>query len=206
MWILFGLLLLGLFIWAMGLWFGRGEDLSAYDHPVDPRGFDSISSPDGPSPEHQQAVSGKSRAIGGQVKGKSRKALLQFTRDFMEDVPKGKVFNCEFVSVNAGGVPAEWVLAPGVDTTRRVLYIHGGAFIAGSPNSHRTVTSCFSKVANAAVLAVDYRLMPENRRRDGVEDCRTAYQWVLENGPHGPATASRVFVGGDSAGGNLSLA
>jgi monoterpene epsilon-lactone hydrolase len=205
MWILFALLLIVLLLWALGLWFGRGEDLSAYDHAVDPRGFESFSSPDGPSPEHQQAASGI-KAMGGQVKGKSRKEMLQFTRDFMEEVPKGKAFDCEFVSVSAGGVPAEWVLAPGVDSSRRVFYIHGGAFIAGSPNSHRTVTSCFSKVANAAVLAVDYRLMPENRRRDGIEDCRTAYQWVLENGPDGPATASHIFVGGDSAGGNLSLA
>ena len=135
----------------------------------------------------------------------SRKEMLQFTRDFMEEMPRGKEFNCEFVAVDAGGVPAEWVLAPGVDGTRRVLYIHGGAFIAGSLNSHRTISSHFSEVANAAVLAIDYRLMPENRRRDGIEDCKTAYRWMLENGPGGSATASRVFMGGDSAGGNLSL-
>ena len=204
MWILFAILWVVLLLWVLGLWLGRGEDLSAYDHPVDPRGFESFSSPDGPSPEHQQVAS-EIKAMGGQIKGKSRKELLQFTREFMEQVPNGKELDCEFVRADAGGVPAEWVLAPGVDRSKRVLYIHGGAFIAGSPNSHRTLTSGFSKVANAAVLAIDYRLMPENQRRDGIEDCKTAYQWLLANGPDGAAAASRVFMGGDSAGGNLSL-
>jgi monoterpene epsilon-lactone hydrolase len=204
MWILITLLLIVAFLWVLGLWFRSGEDLTAYDHPLDPEGFESFPNPDGPSPEHRQAAS-DIKAMGAQVKGMSRKEMLQFTRDFMEDVPKGKEFNCEFLTVDAGGVPAEWVLAPGIDDSRRVLYIHGGAWIAGSPNSHRTVTSRFSEVANAAVLAIDYRLMPENQRRDGIEDCQTAYRWILENSPGGPGVASRVFMGGDSAGGNLSL-
>jgi monoterpene epsilon-lactone hydrolase len=123
----------------------------------------------------------------------------------MEDMPSGKEFSSRFVPVEVAGRPAEWVLAPGVDTSRRVLYLHGGAFIAGSPNSHRSATSRFSEVANAAVLAVDYRLMPENKRLEGIEDCRSAYRWMLENGPDGQSPPSRVFMGGDSAGGNLSL-
>jgi len=204
MWIVYTLLLIIFILWALGRWLGRGEDLSPYDHPVDPDGLEIFANPDGPSSEHRMA-SMEIQKMGAQVKGMSRKEMLQFTRDFMEDVPSGKEFNCEFAPVDAGGVPAEWVLAPGVDDSRRVLYIHGGAFIAGSPNSHRTVTSRFSEVANAAVLAIDYRLMPENQRREGIEDCRTAYRWVLENGPAGAAPASRVFMGGDSAGGNLSL-
>lgn len=204
MWIFWTLVFLLLLFWAVGRWLGHGENLAAYDHPVDPVAAESVSLPDGPSDEHQQAVR-ELMAMSGQIKGMSRKELLQFTRDFMEDVPRGKEFNCEFRAVDAGGVPAEWVLAPGVDESRRVLYIHGGAFIAGSPNSHRTVTSRLCEVANAAVLAIDYRLMPENPRIDGIGDCRTAYRWLLENGPGGSGAASSVFMGGDSAGGNLSL-
>jgi len=204
MWILYTLLLIIIVLWALGHWFRRGEDLSAYDHPVDPAGQETFASPGGPSGEHLKACE-EIKAMGSQLKGMSRKELLLFTRNFMEEVPRDKEFNCKFVPAQASGVPAEWVLAPGVDDSRRVLYIHGGAFIAGSPNSHRTVTSRFSEVANAAVLAIDYRLMPENQRGDGIEDCKTAYRWMLENGPGGAATASRVFMGGDSAGGNLSL-
>ncbi len=102
-------------------------------------------------------------------------------------------------------LPCEWVLAPGFDGSRRTLYIHGGAFAMGSPRSHRTITTRFAEMTGGAVLAVDYRLMPEHKRRAGIEDCRTAYRWMLEQGPTGPASADAVFVAGDSAGGNLTL-
>jgi acetyl esterase/lipase len=111
----------------------------------------------------------------------------------------------EFVPVKGDGVSGEWVLAPGADASRRVLYIHGGGFFAGSPNSHRTITSRFSEVTGAAVLSIDYRLIPEHPRRDSVEDCRQAYRWILNNGPDGPGPTARIYVSGDSAGGNLSL-
>ena len=109
------------------------------------------------------------------------------------------------IAVDIAGMKAEWVLAPNADPQRRLLYIHGGAYIMGSPKSHRRLTAKFSEVANAAVLAIDYRLMPEHPRLAGIEDCRSAYRWILDNGPDGPAPASVVFVAGDSAGGNLTL-
>jgi len=145
------------------------------------------------------------RSAGGKVRGMSRRQMLQFMRDYMEQVPVGRTFDCEFLPVDAGGVAGEWALAPGADPARRVLYLHGGAFIAGSPNSHRTITSRFSAVARAAVFAVDYRLMPERRRRDGIADCQAAYRWILENGPAAPGHTQRLYLGGDSAGGNLAL-
>ena len=106
---------------------------------------------------------------------------------------------------NAGGVPAEWVIAPGADPSRRLLYIHGGGFVAGSPTSHRIITSKLSEITNSAVLAVDYRLSPEHKREACIEDCRSAYDWLLVNGPKDESTASAVYVAGDSAGGNLTL-
>ena len=99
----------------------------------------------------------------------------------------------------------EWVLAPGVDTRRRILYIHGGAWSAGSPRSHRAITDKLSQKANAAVFAVDYRLMPEHRFMDGIQDCREAYTWLLENGPNGPEPLDFLVAGGDSAGGSHAL-
>jgi acetyl esterase/lipase len=83
-------------------------------------------------------------------------------------------------------------------------HIHGGAF-DGRPKSHRRLTTKFSEITGGAVLAIDYRLMPENRRMDGIGDCRTAYRWLLENGPDGRSPATKVWVAGDSAGGNLTL-
>ena len=124
-----------------------------------------------------------------------------------------------FTPVDAGGVPAEWVIAPGSDSDRRFLYIHGGAFMAGSPLSHRVITSKLSEVTGCVVLSIDYRLMPEHGRLASVEDCRSAYQWLLRNSPdsslnslNAPKTGANdapepsvLFVAGDSAGGNLTL-
>jgi len=205
LWILLSLVVLLAALWLVGLWLGRSESLSAFDHWSDSEGIESFAGLDGASVEHQAAVS-RIMSLGSEIKGLSRKELLRFTRDFMEEMPKDRVFNAAFVPVEVAGRQAEWVLAPGIDPSRRVLYLHGGAFIAGSPNSHRSVTSRFSEVANAAVLALDYRLMPENRRIEGIEDCRAAYRWILEHDPGGESSPSKIFVGGDSAGGNLSLA
>src|SRR5207244_1412744 len=57
-----------------------------------------------------------------------------------------------------------------------------------------------------AVLLPDYRLAPEHRFPAGLEDCVLAHQWLVANGPAGPAPARATFVAGDSAGGNLTLA
>lgn len=100
----------------------------------------------------------------------------------------------------------EWVIAPGVDTRRRVLYIHGGGWAVGSPRSHRAITDRFSQLANAAVFSVDYRLMPEHRFKAGVQDCREAYRWLLANGPDGPEDLDFLVIAGDSAGGSHTLA
>ena len=75
----------------------------------------------------------------------------------------------------------------------------------GSPKSHRTITSRLSELANAGVFSVDYRLLPENKRMDGIVDCQQAYRWILGNGPDGPEELDFLLVSGDSAGGNLTL-
>jgi acetyl esterase/lipase len=189
----------------LGAWYlRRGEDLSRYDAPVDPAAFESCGRPDGPSAGHAGAVAAIEK-LRPQVEGLSRGGMIRFARQFLEDISAGRHFDCAFRPVEVDGVPGEWVLAPGADPDRRVLYLHGGAFIAGSPRSHRTATCRCSSVTGAAVLAVDYRLMPEHARRDAIADGQAAYRWLLDHGPEGAGPARRVYLGGDSAGGNLAL-
>lgn len=107
--------------------------------------------------------------------------------------------------VNRDGIRGEWVIAPGADFNRRILYIHGGAFVVCSPASHRPLTSRISEITGAAVFAIDYRLIPEHKRMDGIIDCRRAYKWVQDNDPDGRQGVDEFFVMGDSAGGNLTL-
>ena len=189
---------------AVHFWLGAGEDLSVYDRAVEAGGGERFPNPAGPSTGHQGVVTAL-EAKRPEIETLSSGKMIAWVREFMESMASGKVLDARFVPVECNGVPCEWVLAPGADPARRVLYLHGGAFFAGSPVSHRSATVRYSQVANAAVLAVDYRLLPENRRRDGIEDCRQAYRWLLENGPDGPGPVEALFLGGDSAGGNLAL-
>ncbi len=187
-------------LWVLGVFYLRGPDLSAFDKaapPVD-------ASKPAPSAEHAAVVASLG-TVSQKLKSTPRRQHLALLRDYIDNVFSLDEADFQFIPVDAAGVKAEWVLAPNVDTSRRLLYIHGGAYTMGSPKSHRRLTSKFSEVANAAVLSIDYRLMPEHPRMAGVEDSRTAYRWLLDNGPDGASAASAVFVAGDSAGGNLTL-
>nr|QWE51388.1 esterase [uncultured microorganism] len=104
------------------------------------------------------------------------------------------------------GVQCEWLVAAGADPDRRLLYIHGGGWTSGDLESHRPLSARISKAAGVAVLAVHYRLAPEHPFPAGLDDCVHAYRWLRANGPNGPAPARSIFVAGDSAGGNLTLA
>jgi epsilon-lactone hydrolase len=60
-------------------------------------------------------------------------------------------------------------------------------------------------VAKAAVLAIDYRLMPEFSREAAISDCQAAYRWLLDHSPEGKTSADFMAIAGDSADGNLVL-
>ena len=107
---------------------------------------------------------------------------------------------CE--KVDAGGVPAEWVGAPGIDGTRAVLYLHGGGYAIGSLNTHRRLAYDISAASSARVLLVDYRLAPEHPFPAAVEDAAKAWRWLLQQG----IAPARLAIAGDSAGGGLTIA
>ena len=110
----------------------------------------------------------------------------------------------EIRPIRIQAMPAEWVLSAGSDPQRRLLYIHGGAFMLGSPKSHRAITTRLAR-AGFAVLAIDYRMAPEHRRLEMLEDCHAAWKYVLEHSPDGAGAIRQGYVAGDSAGGNLTL-
>ena len=106
-----------------------------------------------------------------------------------------------FEAVEAGGVPCEWVDAPGASSERTILYLHGGAYTICSPRTHRRLTAALSRETGARVLAADYRLAPEHPFPAAVEDAVAVYGWLVERGE-----PSRIAVAGDSAGGGLTVA
>ncbi len=107
--------------------------------------------------------------------------------------------------VDAGGVPAEWVVAADANPDQRLLYLHGGGYLMGGIDSHREFAGRLSAASAAALLLIDYRLAPENPYPAAVEDAIAALEWMGANGPQGPSRAAATFVAGDSAGGGLAL-
>jgi acetyl esterase/lipase len=145
-----------------------------------------------------------------QVQSVPRRRQLAELRRVMDEGAAGWptssiLLGTRFHPVDIDGMAAEWVLAPLASADRRMLYLHGGAFITGSPRSHRMLTAELSRRCGVSVLAIDYRLMPENSRLDSVIDTQDGLQWMLDNGPGGPAPAREIYIAGDSAGGNLAL-
>jgi monoterpene epsilon-lactone hydrolase len=97
--------------------------------------------------------------------------------------------------------PAEWGVAPGSDESRVLLYLHGGGYVIGSLNSHRSLVGELGRAAKARTLAIDYRLAPEAPFPAAVDDALAAYRFLLQT--HQPASIAMV---GDSAGGGLTVA
>ena len=173
-----------------------GRDLSRFD----------VDDPPSELKKGQEEVLEKVRGMNRAARGLRGRERVTVLRRYMDSLSDDLEPASEFQANTGTGPRGEWVMAPGTENTgRRLLYIHGGAWSAGSPKSHRAITDRLSREANAAVFALDYRLMPEHRYLDGLRDCQNAYQWLLKNGPKRPEAATFMAIAGDSAGGNHAL-
>ncbi|PZQ63557.1 MAG: alpha/beta hydrolase, partial [Phenylobacterium zucineum] len=101
-----------------------------------------------------------------------------------------------------GGVRCERVSPEGAIAGRTILYLHGGAYTAGSPRSHRPMVARIAEAARAVAVVADYRLGPEHRFPAAVEDAVAVYRALVASG----VEPSRLIVAGDSAGGGLAMA
>jgi epsilon-lactone hydrolase len=105
-------------------------------------------------------------------------------------------------AVDCDGLPGEWSLVPGSDTSRVLLFFHGGGYCSGSILSHRRMVTEAGRAARMRTLAIGYRLAPEHPYPAAHEDAMAAWRFLRRQG----IAASNIVVGGDSAGGNLTIA
>src|SRR4029450_9379804 len=118
-------------LWAVARFKLQGKDLSEFDQPRDP----PVGTRTEPSPEHYQVVASLANVFGAPGAGPiPRPPPMAVLRKRMDELGDAADMNdIRIVPPAANGVPAEWVLAPGIAPDRRLLYVHGGAFTVGSP-------------------------------------------------------------------------
>lgn len=105
-------------------------------------------------------------------------------------------------TVELGGVPAAWISPKDLDPGAPVLlYLHGGAYVAGSSYTHRRMIGYLAKYAGMRALVPNYRLAPEYPFPAGLDDCLATYRALAETVP-----PERIAVAGDSAGGGMTMA
>jgi epsilon-lactone hydrolase len=100
-----------------------------------------------------------------------------------------------------GDLPGEWSIVPGSDAARVLMFFHGGGFCSGSIVSHRRMVTEAGRAARMRTLAVRYRLAPEHPYPAAQEDAMSAWRFLRTQG----IPARNIAVGGDSAGGNLTI-
>lgn len=110
----------------------------------------------------------------------------------------------EIRDIDAAGVPVR-LYRPTADTNLGLLvYFHGGGWVLGSIKSHDATCRSIANQSGCAVLSVEYRLAPEDPFPAGLEDSLKATAWAAANAESLGIDATRLAVGGDSAGGNLA--
>lgn len=112
--------------------------------------------------------------------------------------PEGVTYRDDTV----GGVPGIWTLPEGADTSKVLLYTHGGGFAVGSASSHRKLAAHVAKALGVASFVLDYRRAPEHPHPAQVQDGVAAFIGLTERG----VEPSDITTIGDSAGGNLAIA
>ena len=113
-------------------------------------------------------------------------------------VPKGVTVRRQQV----GALSVE-VISPktGGNSTRALMYLHGGGYVAGSPETHRAFTARLALELNCEVWVPDYRLAPEHPFPAGLHDAADVWAEFIQ-----AYAGKTLLLGGESAGGGLSLA
>jgi len=104
----------------------------------------------------------------------------------------------------AGEIPVRVYTPEGEGSFPALVYFHGGGFVLCNLDTHDASCRAIAKRAGCVVVSVDYRLAPEHRYPAAAEDCYAATQWVAKHGAELDIDTTRVAIGGDSAGGNLT--
>lgn len=121
---------------------------------------------------------------------------LQWPPEPVHDVAEHKIGGLRLKVWRGHGIPR--------DNAPALLYLHGGGFVIGSPESHEDICRILANAAGGVVVSPDYRLAPEHPFPAALEDCAATLRWMRDQAAMLGIDAGRIVVAGDSAGGNLA--
>jgi acetyl esterase len=128
-----------------------------------------------------------------------------------EGLATARKFLADMMTATAPSIPVDTRTVAGVpvrifvpETVKGVyLHIHGGGFVIGIAAMNDVSNAEIAKKCDLAVVSVDYRLAPEHPFPAGPDDCEAVARWVIDNA-ESEFGASKIVVGGESAGGSLA--
>lgn len=107
----------------------------------------------------------------------------------------------EIATINFQKFQAQLIKPKGLEDIPCLVYFHGGAFVLKASKAHKNIAREYAYRGKMAVLTVDYRLAPKYQFPIPMQDCYESYLWAIQKFGN-----QKVYIGGDSAGGNLALA
>ncbi|MEO8540408.1 MAG: alpha/beta hydrolase [bacterium] len=108
------------------------------------------------------------------------------------------------IPANGADIPVRIYRPEGTGTKPVLVWYHGGGWVIGSLDGSDYGCRIMANASGAVVISVDYRLAPESKFPTAADDCYEVTKWVSEHAAELGVDASRLAVGGDSAGGNLA--
>jgi acetyl esterase/lipase len=138
--------------------------------------------------------------IKGMIAGRPEAASIAERRDGFEAMAAAMPLpdDLSVETADLGGVPGRWVCAGEASGEAAMMWLHGGAFVLGSSESYTEFCARLSAASGARVFCPDYRLAPEHPFPAALDDAQAAWAAMPE--------AGRLWLGGDSCGGNLAVA
>lgn len=137
------------------------------------------------------------------------KKVIEFSRIFLSnDLSKYKDIEIrkELLKTTYNDYINLYIFTPlNIKTDKVMLYIHGGAFVYKGYSKHYELCSKYAKEGFCKVVYVDYRLAPLYKYPTPISDCYKAYEWIIENANKLEIDVNKIIVGGDSAGGCLTI-
>lgn len=156
--------------------------------------------------EHSDKASWQTRLLNGFLRMVKRRAAsfdIAQTRDYLHRMDRffRAPRDIEFIDENAGGVEGQWIVAPGPDPGRVILYLHGGGFCLSESLLHKKMVAKLCRSSGFKAYMPRYRLAPEHPFPAALDDCVASYRWLVNSG-YAP---ENIAIAGDSAGGALTL-